>query len=127
MEDLNERNNEARIRAHLMPLYQARTLASFRRNELQDLLDTKAHAGLSYSVIAHLRWDLRQILRMAVEEELLSRNPAELLFVPRSAPGPAHSAMTFGQVDICLRALNSRERLVVTRHGWLAEPPMKKG
>src|ERR1700688_1525497 len=58
--------NEARIRAHLTPLYETRTLASFRREELQDLLDTKAHAGLSYSLIAHLRWDLRQVLRMAV-------------------------------------------------------------
>jgi integrase len=105
--------NEARIRAHLMPLYEARTLISFRRDELQDLLDAKAYAGLSYSVIAHLRWDLRQILRMAVEEEILSRNPAELLFVPRSAPRPLHTAMTFGQIAICPRALNSRERLVV--------------
>lgn len=105
--------NEARIRAHLTPLYETRTLASFRRGELQDLLDTKAHAGLSYSVIAHLRWDLRQVLRMAVEEEILSRNPAELLFVPRSAPRPVHTAMTFGQIGTCLGALNSRERLVV--------------
>jgi integrase len=106
--------NEARIRAHLTPLYEARTLTSFRRDELQDLLDAKAHAGLSYSVIAHLRWDLRQILRMAVEEEILSRNPAELLFVPRAAPRPVHTAaMAFGQIDACLRALHSRERLVV--------------
>src|SRR6202035_5068021 len=56
--------NEARIRAHLTRLHEARTLASFRRDELQDLLDAKAHAGLSYSVVAHLRWDLRQVLRM---------------------------------------------------------------
>ena len=105
--------NEARIRAHLTPLYGARTLASFRRDELQDLLDAKAHAGLSYSVVAHLRWDLRQVLRMAVEEEILSRNPAELLFVPREARRPEHTIMTFGQIDTCLRALKNRERLVV--------------
>ncbi len=84
--------NEARIRAHLTPRYGARTLASFRRDELQDSLDAKARAGLSYSVVAHLRWDLRQVLRMAVEEEILSRNPAELLFVPRETQRPIRNA-----------------------------------
>jgi hypothetical protein len=67
--------NEARIRAHLTPLYEARALESFRRDELQDLLEAKAGAGFSHSLIVHLRWDLRQVLRMAVEEEILSRNP----------------------------------------------------
>ena len=106
MEDLNEGHERS---AHPRPLDAAvrgENAGKFRRDELQDLLDAKAHAGLSYSVIAHLRWDLRQVLRMAVEEEILPRNPAELLFVPRSAPRPVHSAMTFGQVDTCLRALN---------------------
>ena len=50
---------------------------------------------------------------MAVEEEILSRNPAELLFVPREARHPEHTIMTFGQIDTCFRALNKRERLVV--------------
>jgi integrase len=105
--------NEARIRAHLTQLYEARTLASFRRDELQDMLDAKAHAGLSHSVGAHLRWDLRQILRMAVEEELLSRNPAELLFVPREAPRPEYTTMSLGQIATCIKALKNRERLVL--------------
>jgi integrase len=105
--------NEARFRAHLNPLYQTRKLTSFRRDELQDMLEAKAHAGLSYSVVAHLRWDLRQVLRMAVNEELLSRNAAELLFVPRDAKRPEHTAMTFGQIGACLAALKRRERLVV--------------
>lgn len=105
--------NEARLSAHLMPLYKMRRLVSFRRDELQDMLDAKARAGLSYSVIAHLRWDLRQILRMAVEEELLSRNAAELLFVPREAKRPEHSSMNFGQIRTCLEVLQKRERLIV--------------
>jgi integrase len=104
---------EARIRTHLTPCFGARPLANFRRDELQAFLDAKAHAGLSYSVVAHLRWDLRQVLRMAVEEEILSRNPAELLFVPREARRPDQPVMTFGQIDTCLRVLKDRERLVV--------------
>ena len=105
--------NEARIRAHLTPLYEARALESFRRDERQDLLEAKARAGFSHSLVAHLRWDLRQILRMAVEEEILSRNPAELLFVPRGAPRPEYTAMTFWQINTCFRALKQRERLIV--------------
>ena len=105
--------NEARIRAHLTRLYEGRTLASFRRDELQDLLNAKAHAGFSHSVVAHLRWDLRQILRMAVEEGLLSRNPAELLFVPREAPRPEYATMSLEQIATCLKALKNRERLVL--------------
>lgn len=105
--------NEARLRAHLSPLYEARKLTSFRRDELQDTLDAKAHSGLSYSVVAHLRWDLRQILRMAVEEELLSRNAAKLLCVPREPERPEHTAMNFGQIRTCLEVSQKRERLVV--------------
>ena len=50
---------------------------------------------------------------MAVEEELLSRNAAELLFVPRDAKRPEDTAKTFGQIGTCLAALKRRERLVV--------------
>jgi hypothetical protein len=59
--------NEERLRVHLIPMYGQRTLGSFNRDELQDLLDAKAQAGLSYSVVAHLRWDLRQVFRAAVQ------------------------------------------------------------
>lgn len=50
---------------------------SFKRNQLQDSLDEKADSGLSFSVVDHLRWDLRQIFNMAVLEGYLERNPAE--------------------------------------------------
>jgi hypothetical protein len=60
--------NEDRLRVHLAPVFSERSLGSFSRDELQTLLDEKAASGLSYSVVAHLRWDLRQIFRMAVAE-----------------------------------------------------------
>jgi integrase len=105
--------NEDRLRVHLMPVYEQRKLGSFTRDEMQDLLDAKAQAGLSYSVVAHLRWDLRQVFRMAVQEGHLLRNPAELLFVPRDAKRPEHTVMTLKEVQICFAALEPRERLVV--------------
>jgi len=94
--------NEDRLRVHLEPIYGQRTLGSFNRDELQTMLDGKAESGLSYSVVAHLRWDLRQILRMAVSEGYIQKNPAELLFIPREAKRPEHTAMNLEEVQKCL-------------------------
>jgi len=105
--------NEDRLRVHLMPPYSERTLGSFNRDELQNMLDEKAAAGLSYSTVAHLRWDLRQIFRMAVAEGYIPRNPAELLFIPRDAKRPEHTAMNLEEVQICFSVLEQRERLIV--------------
>lgn len=105
--------NEDRLRVHLFPIYSERTLGSFNRDELQTLLDEKAAAGLSYSVVAHLRWDLRQIFRMASMEGHILRNPAELLFIPRDAKRPEHTVMNREEVQKCFAALDQRERLIV--------------
>jgi len=58
--------NESRIKCHLIPILEGRTLGSISRDELQALLERKTGAELSYSVVAHLRWDLNQIFKMAV-------------------------------------------------------------
>lgn len=105
--------NEERLRVHLMPPFQERTLGSFNREELQNLLDEKAASGLSHSMVAHLRWDLRQIFRMAVNEGHILRNPAELLFIPRDAKRPEHTVMTMEEVQRCFSVLEQRERLIV--------------
>jgi integrase len=104
--------NEQRIKYHLTAELGKRELGSFRRDELQDLLDRKAGSGLSYSVVAHLRWDLRQIFGMAVAEGFLQRNPAELLFVPRECPRPNIRVMTLEEVRKLFLVLDMRERLI---------------
>jgi integrase len=105
--------NEDRLRTHLTPVFSKRTLGSFTRDELQTLLDEKSANGFSYSMVAHLRWDLRQIFRMAVSEGYILRNPAELLFIPRDAKRPEHTAMTKEEVLKCFAVLEQRERLIV--------------
>jgi integrase len=106
--------NEDRIRHHLISEYEDRPLASFNRSrdELQEFLDRKAIAGLSYSTVAHLRWDLRQIFRMAASEQYLARNPAELLFIPRNAPRNETRRMTVDEVRDFLVVLELRERVI---------------
>lgn len=90
-----------------------RGLAGFRRDELQDLLDRKAKQdGLSFSVVDHLRWDLKSIFDMAVADGLMERNPAQLLFTPKEAKKPVRRAMTIKEVQICFSVLGQRERLI---------------
>jgi integrase len=64
-------------------------------------------------MVAHFRWDLRQIFRMAVMEGHILRNPAELLFILREAALTVHTAMTREEVQKCLSVLEQRERLIV--------------
>ena len=104
--------NLDRVEHHVMPLLEDRELTSFKRGELQDFLDSKAAEDFSYSVVAHLRWDLRQIFQLAVAEGILERNPAELLFVPPNAHRPEKKVMTFDQVRLFFTVLALREELV---------------
>jgi len=103
--------NENRIEVHLIPQFGDRELGSFARDELQDFLDSKG-LKFSFSVVAHLRWDLRQIFQMAVAEGRVQRNPALLLFAPKTAPRPKRSVMTISEVQKLFEALGPRERLI---------------
>jgi len=110
--DSTRDNNVNRVNVHLVRTFENRELQSFRRDELQDLLDLKAKVPLSFSVVDHLRWDLKQIFDMAVAEGHVERNPALLLFTPKDARKPVHRAMTIKEVQICFGALDLRERLI---------------
>jgi integrase len=104
-------NNVNRISFHLVSAFRDRELSSFKRDELQDLLDAKA-AGLSFSVVDHLRWDMNQIFEMAIAEGQAQRNPARLLFTPKEAKKPVRRAMIIGEVQLCFSVLAIRERLI---------------
>jgi len=103
-------NNKQRIRTHLVAEYRDRALSGFKRDELQDFLDGKA--GMSFSVVDHLRWDLKQIFDMAIAEGFLRLNPALLLFTPKSAARPVRRTMTLEDIAALFRALELRERLI---------------
>jgi integrase len=105
--------NVNRVSIHLVEALGARELTSFRRDELQALLDAKARAGLSFSTVDHLRWDIKQIFDMAVSEGHVERNPALLLYTPRDASRAERRVMNIQEVQICFAALDQRERLVV--------------
>jgi integrase len=104
-------NNVNRVSVHLVSEFGERELPSFRRDELQDLLDRKSK-DLSFSVVDHLRWDMKQVFDMAVADGKIERNPALLLFTPKDAAMPERRAMTIKEVQICFSVLGQRERLI---------------
>ena len=62
--------------------------------------------------MAHLRWDLRQILRMAVSDGLLARNPADLLHTPKGRRYE-RTVLSIDQVRTMLSALPLRDALII--------------
>jgi len=59
---------------------------------------------------------------MAIAEGKVLRNPALLLFTPKTAIKPIHRAMTVAEVRQCFAALDQRERLIaklsILAEGW---------
>jgi integrase len=102
-----------RIRKHLINDLDNIDLQSVTRDLLQRYLEQKAAKGLSFSVVDHLRWDLRSIFRLAVQDGYLSSNPAELLFTPAKVNKPSRRVLTKEHVQTILNTLGLREKLVV--------------
>jgi integrase len=111
--------NESRsdsINRYIVGAFGNRQLASLTRDELQQFLDDRRH--LAYSMVDHLRWDLKQILDLAVAEGVIVKNPVYvapgtmLLFVPKECAKPKRPVMARDQVRQALAVLGLRERLV---------------
>jgi integrase len=105
-------NNISRVNTHVVEAFGTRKVTEFRRDELQGFLDGKA-SELSFSMVDHLRWDLKQVFDMAVAEDLIQKNPASLLFTPNEARRGERLVMTIEEVKKCLAVLDLRERLIV--------------
>ena len=76
-------------------------------------MERKEGAGLSFSTVDHLRWDLHQIFGLAVSEGHLRKNPAELLVTPKSIRSRPKPVMTVEEVNNCFSVLELRDRLIV--------------
>jgi integrase len=104
---------EYRVKFHIVSEFGERKLDSITREELQSFLEYKAAAGLSFSTVDHLRWDLHQIISLAVSEGHLRKNPAELLVTPKNIQGRPKLVMTLEEVNTCFSVLDLRDRLIV--------------
>lgn len=104
--------SEQIIKKHLIPEFGSDLLHKIRRDQLQDFLDRKA-GELSFSVVAHLRWFLNGIFKLALSDSLISGNPAAELKIPkRCQPGRAMRPLTEEEVHTYLEAFDLREKLI---------------
>jgi integrase len=108
---------EDRINHHIVPEVGDSALRSISRVVLQDLLDRKAADGLSFSVVTHLRWDLRHMFRIAVGEGFIERNPAELLFTPQAAKRATQRVAAAEEIVRVFASVDLRERLILKLAG----------
>jgi integrase len=100
------------INNHLVAAFGDRLLGTISRPEMQDLLEAKAEA-LSRSVVAHLRWHLNEIFKLAISDGLLDHNPAAELRIPKECrPGRELRPLSEEEVVQYLGALDLRERLM---------------
>src|SRR5262245_7946745 len=102
-----------RIRKHLIADLGSLEIHAITRDLLQQYLEQKLSNRLSFSVVDHLRWDLRAIFRLAAQDGLLSHNPAEVLFTPRRRGTACRRILDPSQVHALLDVLDLREQLIV--------------
>ena len=104
--------SEQIVNSHLVPEFGKQLLHAIRREELQDFLDRKA-LDLSSSPVAHLRWFLNGIFKLAMSDGLMLNNPAAELKIPRKCqPGRDLRPLTEEEVNTYLEVFDLREKLV---------------
>ena len=104
--------SEQIVTTHLVLAFGTRLLQAIDRNDLQDFLDQKA-LELSNSVVAHLRWFLSAIFKLAVSDGVMSNNPAAELKIPKKCkPGRTVRPLTAYEIHKYLDTLELREKLI---------------
>ncbi len=102
---------ENRVKHHLLAEFANVKMRDLRLKDLQAFLNNK-HAVLSRSVVAHLRWDLHQIFKVARAEGYIERDPTQALYTPRANEATVKRTMTREEVEKHIAALETRERLI---------------
>jgi integrase len=104
--------SEQIVKSHLIPEFGNQLLHAIRREELQDFLDRKA-LDLSSSPVAHLRWFLSGVFKLAMSDGLMLNNPAAELRIPRKCQlGCDMRPLTEEEVNTYLEVFDLREKLI---------------
>jgi site-specific recombinase XerD len=102
---------ESRIRHHLLPAFGEQKLSALGLKMLQAFLSSKA-TTFSKSIVAHLRWDLRAIFKLAVTEGYIERDPTGSLYTPKEAKVAATRSTNRKEAEQHINALDLRERVI---------------
>jgi integrase len=104
--------SEQILTTHLLPALGGCLLQVISREDLQKVLDEKAKK-LSYSVVAHIRWFLNAIFKLAVSDGCIASNPASELIIPKNCrEGRKMRSLTAEEVKKYLEVFDLREKLI---------------
>ncbi|MDX1980388.1 MAG: tyrosine-type recombinase/integrase [Bryobacteraceae bacterium] len=101
---------ESRMTYHLAEFSETK-LQAITLKSLQAFLSRKAE-DLSRSVVAHLRWDLRAVFKLALAEGYTQRDPTAALYTPKEASVVETRVMTGKEVEQYIGVLDMRERVI---------------
>lgn len=101
------------IETHILDDLGTRSLSLITRRELQAHLDRKAADALSFSVVAHVRWQLVAIFDMARGDGLITVNPTEGLVTPKCKAAADKAVISASDVQRAQMVLPIRERLIL--------------
>jgi integrase len=101
---------ESRMTYHLAEFRETK-LQAISPKTLQAFLSRKAE-DLSRSVVAHLRWDLRAVFKLALAEGYTQRDPTAALYTPKEAAVEETRVMTGKEVEQYIALLDMRERVI---------------
>lgn len=101
---------ENRITFHFEEFGSTR-LDEITMKRLQEFLKRKA-TSLSKSMVAHLRWDLRLVFKLALSEGYVQRDPTAALYTPKEASVAITRAMSGEEVEQYIGALETRESVI---------------
>ena len=102
---------ENRITHHLKGEFGEMKLLDLSLKGLQAFLNGKAK-DLSRSVVAHLRWDLRAIFKLALAEGYTDRDPTGALYTPKAAVTAESRSMNKEEVEQFINVLQQRESVI---------------
>jgi integrase len=103
---------ENAIRTHLLAEFRETPLRELTLIRLQDFLLAKAATGCSESIVAHCRWNLSNILRLAQSDGYIDRDPTKALYIPRCTSASEDRVLEINEVPTLLGALEFRERVI---------------
>jgi integrase len=104
--------SEQIVKTHLLSAFGPALLHAIRREEMQEFIERKA-LELSSSPVAHLRWFLNAIFKLAMSDGLVLNNPAAELRIPKKCqPGRTMRPLSEEEVNQYLEVFDLRERLI---------------
>jgi integrase len=116
--DSTRENETNQIQFHLVRGLSDRPMERIVRQEMQELLDTVGKT-CGRSVLDHLRFRLRSIFIMAINEGVTDRNPAIDLFLPRHyQPGRERRVMDAEDLAKIAEILGDREYVIFRLATW---------